>query len=177
MAELADVAGAHVGVAVEGGFSEALGLDFAGGDEALADCDRRFAGEALVGHFVLLEAGDFDVDVDAVEEGALRRRLKPAFFATFCRPASVYTREYYDGFGTILLVDGIWERGFFFSYHVYVSSRSASAARSTRTGLLTSGQVSLLEHLPTSMPWLGFVHTLLVDDPKATLPPRQQARS
>ena len=56
-----------MGVAVEGGFRKAFGLDFAGGDDALADGDGGFAGEALVGHFVLLEARDFDVDVDAVQ--------------------------------------------------------------------------------------------------------------
>ena len=70
MAELADVAGLHVGVAVEGGFGEAFGLDFAGADDAFTDGADGSPVEALVDHFVLLEAGDFDVDVDAVEQGA-----------------------------------------------------------------------------------------------------------
>ena len=61
---------ACLGALQRGGLGEAFGLDFASAADAFADCDGGFAGEALVGHLVLLEAGDLDVDVDAVEEGA-----------------------------------------------------------------------------------------------------------
>jgi hypothetical protein len=64
----ADVARAHVGVA-EQISCEALELALAGGVDALADLRRVFAigprGQVVVG-----EGGDFDVDVDPVEEGA-----------------------------------------------------------------------------------------------------------
>ena len=41
VAELADLVGVHVGVAVVGGFCEAFGLDVVGANDSFAPCDRR----------------------------------------------------------------------------------------------------------------------------------------
>ena len=50
-------------------FCEALALDFAGGFDAGADGFGGFAGD-VAGDVAVLDGGDFDVDVDAVKEGA-----------------------------------------------------------------------------------------------------------
>jgi len=78
----ADLLGAHLGVGVDGlgggtggafgalaGDGEAGVLALAGGEDALAD----FGGALGGGHaaqLLILDGGDFDVDVDAVEQGA-----------------------------------------------------------------------------------------------------------
>lgn len=76
-AVLANLAGAHLCVGVGAGFAgfgflgEALGLGVAGVENALADGGGVFAGGAGA-EFAVLDGGDLDVDVDAVEEGGRR---------------------------------------------------------------------------------------------------------
>src|SRR2546421_3319679 len=68
-AEVADFGEAHFGVAGQFGTGETLELAFAGGQDAGTDGGGVFD-LAFVGEFFVVDAGDFDVDVDAVEEGA-----------------------------------------------------------------------------------------------------------
>ena len=49
---------------------ETLALDFAGLGDAVADGGAGFAGSAFAGKVPVLDGGNFDVDVDAVEERA-----------------------------------------------------------------------------------------------------------
>ncbi len=67
VAEVADFGGAHFGVAGQFGAGEALELVFASGLDAGTDGGGVFD-LTLVGEFFVVDAGDFDVDVDAVEE-------------------------------------------------------------------------------------------------------------
>src|SRR6266699_5438362 len=69
VAEVADFGGAHFGVAGKLGAGETSELAFAGGLDASTDGGGVFD-LALVGEFLVVDAGDFDVDVDTVEEGA-----------------------------------------------------------------------------------------------------------
>jgi len=68
-AEGFDLFARHVGVALEIRAFEARLLQSARIDDAGADHFGGFAGAAGVEHFVLRETRDFDVDVDAVQEG------------------------------------------------------------------------------------------------------------
>ena len=65
--EVADFGGAHFGVAGQFGAGEALELAFAGCLDASTD-GGGVLDLAFVGEFFVVDAGDFDVDVDAVEE-------------------------------------------------------------------------------------------------------------
>ncbi len=65
--EVADFRGAHFGIAGQFGAGETLELAFASCLHALANGSRVFD-LAFVGEFFVIDAGDFDVDVDAVEE-------------------------------------------------------------------------------------------------------------
>ncbi len=63
--------GGHAGVATDFGiFGEAVTLDDARFFHALADGGGAFAGDSLAGDVPIRHGGDFDVDVDAVEERA-----------------------------------------------------------------------------------------------------------
>jgi hypothetical protein len=66
---LVQLARPHVGVGQETGAGEALLLPLPGRLDAGADRRRRFAGPA-VGQFLVLDAGDLNVDVDPVEQRA-----------------------------------------------------------------------------------------------------------
>ena len=68
-AEIAHFGGSHFGVAGQFGAGEALELAFAGGLDAATD-GGGVLDLAFVGEFFVIDAGDFDVDVDAVKEGA-----------------------------------------------------------------------------------------------------------
>ncbi len=50
-------------------YKKTLALDLAGGFDPLLDQRRRLT-QALVAQFVILNAGHFDVNVDAVKQGA-----------------------------------------------------------------------------------------------------------
>lgn len=66
----ADLARGHGGVGEEaGGAFEAFGLDGACGDDAFADFFGFFAAGGA-GEFFVFDEGDFDMEVDAIEEGA-----------------------------------------------------------------------------------------------------------
>ena len=87
LAEGADLLGRHLGVgedgAARGARAESLGarwvadsvleeagvLELAGGEDAGADLGGAFGG-GVAAELLVLDGGDFDVDVDAVEEGA-----------------------------------------------------------------------------------------------------------
>ena len=69
VAEVADFGGSHFGVAGQFGAGEAPELAFAGCLDAGTD-GGGVLDLAFVGEFFVVDAGDFDVDVDAVEEGA-----------------------------------------------------------------------------------------------------------
>ncbi len=64
-----DVAGCHLGVAVDFGAFIALQLDFSRTCHSLGDLSRAF-GFATVGGVAVFNRRDFDVDVDAVEQRA-----------------------------------------------------------------------------------------------------------
>jgi hypothetical protein len=62
--------GGHPGVAADlWRFREAGLLDFADPLDAVADRSGGFAG-GVAGEVLVFDGGDFDVDIDAVEEGA-----------------------------------------------------------------------------------------------------------
>ena len=69
VAEVADLGGAHFGVTGQFGAGEALELALASGLNAGTD-GGGVLNLALVGEFLVIDTGDFDVDVDAVEQGA-----------------------------------------------------------------------------------------------------------
>ncbi len=66
-AEVAHFGGAHLGVAGHLGSSETLELAFSRSLHACADGGRVF-GVAFIGQLLVVDAGDFDVDVDAVQQ-------------------------------------------------------------------------------------------------------------
>src|SRR5205823_2284262 len=65
----ADLAGSHLAVVAGAAAGEASGLDDAGGDDLVAHHFTRGAG-AVVRELFVGDGGDFDVDVDAVEQRA-----------------------------------------------------------------------------------------------------------
>lgn len=69
LAGAAHVAGGHFGVALDGGAAVAVALDLAGGFDALADGGAGFGGFDR-GDLVGGEGGHFDLEIDAVEQGA-----------------------------------------------------------------------------------------------------------
>ncbi len=69
IAEVADFGGAHFGVAGQFGAGETLELAFAGGLDAGTDGGGVFD-LAPVGEFFVVDAGDFDMNVDTIEERA-----------------------------------------------------------------------------------------------------------
>jgi hypothetical protein len=69
-AEALELLGGHSGVAADfGGFGKAGSLDFADALDALADLGGGFA-SGVAGEVLVFHGGDFDVDIDAVEERA-----------------------------------------------------------------------------------------------------------
>src|SRR6266403_6005447 len=65
-----DLARAHPGVAVHFGVGVETGaLFFAGALDAFADCGGRFFGSGA-GNVAVFNGGNFDVEIDAVEEWA-----------------------------------------------------------------------------------------------------------
>jgi len=69
LAAFAHLPRAHGGVGDEICGFETLDLDLAGGGDAPADYRRRFSGECVRGEFLEIDERDFDVDVDAGEQG------------------------------------------------------------------------------------------------------------
>src|SRR5439155_25569196 len=68
-AEVAHFGGAHLGVAGQLGSLEAVQLALTRCLHACADGDRVF-GVAFIGQLLVVDTGDFDVDVDAVQQRA-----------------------------------------------------------------------------------------------------------
>jgi len=68
LAVLTDLARAHRGVCRSGRFFEPLQLDTSGGDHALPDGFRRFAGIGVGGEFAEIDQRDPAVDVDPVQQ-------------------------------------------------------------------------------------------------------------
>jgi hypothetical protein len=69
LAEVAHFGGAHLSVAGRFGSSETLELALSRCLHACADGDRGF-GVAFIGQLLVVDAGNFDVDVDAVQQRA-----------------------------------------------------------------------------------------------------------
>ncbi len=83
-AELADMAGLHAGIGVQAEGSQPLVLDFPGTVDAGEDGAGRF-GILGVGEVAMRYTGDFDVQIDAIEQAGQRGGCGNAAAGAECR--------------------------------------------------------------------------------------------